>query len=833
MSDAYWGNVVLAMPMDDSPVSCLKGNVITAWYGCARSSATYAPITGNAYSCRFDGTDDYLTTPNTGQFNFGSGAFTIDGWIRRNAVSPDHIVLSSYNGGSGTYAGWYIKLGASGVVEFYSIDNSLAGHSVTSSTSALPSFAWHYLEVNSDGTTVRIFVDGALVGSGSATAIRNASEDLFIGLLSNLYILPLNGNLDDLRITKGVCRHTAAYTAPTVPFETTGPVIAEVITVPLAVTVFAPPVVISVPIEVTVGGTLLSVSLAITVVASTSAPFTTSCGLAVTVLPAGYLTGVQSVGIGTSGLAAVWIPVVQMNGSDISAQVVGDILVEASEGAARIAELTLRPPAATTFAVSAWCGARITIDVADNSTGTPRYATRLFTGVVDVPTINLATRTIALRCTDDLQGIVEAMSNAALLALIGGYESPAVFSPTAIGWPYAQDRLSTVPSALDISPEGAVRVTPWAAKSVADLDLDQTLVLENTIAVQIADRSGLVNEIQVEFDYRFPRLKSETHALSFTAVDMSGFAAYVLAGSFFLQRDQVKSAISAAGGTIETITYEPLPNSIIAVGAGYWSPGPYDSTLCMGFAASVSFDHSQKIEEQHRIVVSNALSVAAVGQRRETLHGALEGVYPDLLAVETSILLHKKEISGVPPPDVAVSLEGKTNTAETTLTPETDRAAANAAMIALIAVAKTRILASHRRSAVSASVPLIPAIDVDKTLHVTADGVDAKGKCASVTHRLSTDNGAALTEFSLAICSLAGVGVTHASTPTAAPTGTTVAATPIATASTVVFNSGVAEDHKITVTFPAVADAQRNNAQIVMDTPVAAPINEDLFTVTL
>lgn len=833
MSDVYWGNVVLAMPMDDSPVSCLKGNVITAWYGCARSPATYAPITGNAYSCRFDGIDDYLTTPNTGQFNFGSGAFTIDGWIRRNSVGTDHIVLSCYNGGSGTQAGWYVKIATNSAVTFYSIDNSLAGHSIATAANACPAFAWQFLEISSDGTTVRIFVNGALVGSGSATAIRNASEDLFIGLLSNLYILPLNGNLDDLRITKGVCRHTTDYTAPTAPFDTTGPVIAEVISVQLAVTVFAPPTVISVPIEVTVGGTLLSVPLAITVVASTSAPFTTSCGLAVTVLPAGYLTGVQSVGIGTPGLAAVWIPVVEMNGSDISAQVIGDIIVEASEGAARIADLTLRPPDATTFAVSDWCGARITIDVADNSTGTPLYATRLFTGVVDVPTLNLTTRTIALRCTDDLQGIVEAMSNAALLALIGGYESQAVFSPTAIGWSYAQDRLSTVPAALDISPEGAVRVTPWAAKSVADLDLDETIILENTIAVQIADRSGLVNEIQVEFDYRFPRLKSETHEIGLTVVDMSGFADYVLAGSFFLQREQVKAAIAAAGGTIESINYEPLPTDIIAVGGGYWSPGPYDSTLCIGFEASVSFDHSQKIEEQHRIVVSNALSVAAVGQRRETLHGALEGIYPDLLAVETSILLHKKEISGVPPPDLAVSLEGKTNTAETTLTTETDRAAANAAMVALIAVAKTRIFASHRRSAVSASVPLIPAIDVDKTLNVTADGVYAKGKCASVTHRLSTSSGAALTEFSLAICSLAGVGVTHAETPTVAPTGTTVAATPLATASTVVFHSGVAEDHKLIVTFPAVADAQRNNAQIIMDMSVAALINEDLFTVTI
>ena len=107
-------------------------------------------------------------------------------------------------------------------------------------------------------------------------------------------------------------------------------------------------------------------------------------------------------------------------------------------------------------------------------------------------------------------------------------------------------------------------------------------------------------------------------------------------------------------------------------------------------------------------------------------------------------------------------------------TPETVFAAqeiaqvVNAAMEALIAIAKVRIWSAHRNNAISASVPLNPGIDLTQTIRVTAPTVDAQGKCRSLTHRMSTETGVAVTDFSLAICSIAGTGITHPDTATAA-----------------------------------------------------------------
>lgn len=121
-------------------------------------------------------------------------------------------------------------------------------------------------------------------------------------------------------------------------------------------------------------------SLPIIFTATSSGPgtiFTASVPVSVAVVPSELFTGAQSVCVG-EGAAAIWRVVVTIGGADVSSQVVGDVMIDATEGAARIAELSLRPVAGTVVALATWTGKAVTIDVADMSTGTPRYAMRRF-----------------------------------------------------------------------------------------------------------------------------------------------------------------------------------------------------------------------------------------------------------------------------------------------------------------------------------------------------------------------------------------------------------------------------------------------------------------------
>ncbi len=555
--------------------------------------------------------------------------------------------------------------------------------------------------------------------------------------------------------------------------------------------------------------------------------------VAVSVVPPGILSGAETV-TARAGESAVWTAIVTLGGADISGRVVGEIVVDAEEGAARIAEFTLKPVPGVAVFLPSYVGQPVTVDVADYRGGVAASAMRLFTGKVDRPDLDLAARTIRLRCTDDLQGRCLTMTPAQVAELVGGHYSAAVFDAAADGWTHAQDRLSTVPASLDISPEGALRVTPWAASVPPHLVFDEDLIGDGSLTVSHADGAGLINCVDIEFDYRFPRVKAENWPIDYAYVNETNFAAYVADGKWFLQRDAVAAAIGAAGGVVESLDYLPMPTEPIELAGGaFWSPGPADADLCTGFSAAVSFDYAQEVEERHRITVAADASIAAVGLRRQSLRGAMEGVYPDVAAVEAGMTLYRKSVSGIPPQDVATPVLGKTVAEEVTLSAETDRAAANAAMETLIAIAKTRIWASHRRNSVGGAVPLNPALDLDKTVAVVASGVEARGKVTRVSHRLSPDTGAAVSEFAIALCAVAGVGIVHDETPTVAPAGTAPTQTDLVGSAAIAFANGVEDDHTLAIEFPAVAEIERAAATPVIASAYAAPLAEDLFTVTL
>ena len=168
-----------------------------------------------------------------------------------------------------------------------------------------------------------------------------------------------------------------------------------------------------------------------------------------------------------------------------------------------------------------------------------------------------------------------------------------------------------------------------------------------------------------------------------------------------------------------------------------------------------------------------------------------------------------------------------------TPTNDTGRAATDLAMRALIEIAKTRIWQSHRHNSVSASVALNPSIDLDQTIAISVSGLSARGKCQSLSHRLDPQSGEAVTDFSLAICSVAGAGTSHHDTPTMAPAGTSPGQTALSGTPTADFKMGASEDHSLTVTFPGVETAERNRAQHLLTASFDAGLSEDLFSVTL
>jgi hypothetical protein len=181
------------------------------------SQGTFSPYSVTGWSNYFDGTGDFLSTPANAAFSYGTGDYTIETWI----------YLLSYTG-SGVY-GYICGAGASGQQDqfvmnpttgtFYHYDG---GATYPTSSTAIPLNTWTHIAACRSSGTLRLFMNGALVGSGaSSTNITiGATNTFYIGNRSGGGDSPqqtFNGYLSNLRVVKGTGLYTSAFTPSTTP----------------------------------------------------------------------------------------------------------------------------------------------------------------------------------------------------------------------------------------------------------------------------------------------------------------------------------------------------------------------------------------------------------------------------------------------------------------------------------------------------------------------------------------------------------------------------------------------------------------------------------------
>lgn len=177
-------------------------------------------------SALFDGTGDQLNLAQHTAFQFGSGNFTIEGWVKFDDTTGNDVLLTYAPSGGGA-AGWLIRRsGTQWRMQVYS-GSSFYGN-VDFGT--LTTGTWYHFALVRSGNNLLRFVDG--VGetpvdvTGVSVAVPTAPL-LYIGSILNTYTDCLAGHLDEVRITKGVARYTANFIPPAEPFGNEAPPIPE------------------------------------------------------------------------------------------------------------------------------------------------------------------------------------------------------------------------------------------------------------------------------------------------------------------------------------------------------------------------------------------------------------------------------------------------------------------------------------------------------------------------------------------------------------------------------------------------------------------------------
>jgi len=168
-------------------------------------------------SAEFDGVDDFLDIASSSDFQMGSGDFTYEGWFRFENLDDHRTVMSQWPTATPSLGAWEAFVLTSGKFRF-DFETS-GGRVLLLSSSTLSTNTWYHFAAVRNGTSCKLYINGSEEASATSSGPCGLNDSINIGRKEydggNDYF---GGYIDEIRITKGVARYTAAFTAPSSAF---------------------------------------------------------------------------------------------------------------------------------------------------------------------------------------------------------------------------------------------------------------------------------------------------------------------------------------------------------------------------------------------------------------------------------------------------------------------------------------------------------------------------------------------------------------------------------------------------------------------------------------
>jgi hypothetical protein len=164
-------------------------------------------IGGSAY---FDGSGDYLDTPTSSAFAFGTGNFTSELWVYLSRSNGTIIYEPRTSSNEDNPCIAY------GVVTANKFEVANSGIIITSS-STFGINQWHHVAIVRSGTTLTLWVNGTNQGSTTLSTNLTNNDRIRIGEYFTAGTYALQGYVSNLRVVKGTAVYTSAFTPSTTP----------------------------------------------------------------------------------------------------------------------------------------------------------------------------------------------------------------------------------------------------------------------------------------------------------------------------------------------------------------------------------------------------------------------------------------------------------------------------------------------------------------------------------------------------------------------------------------------------------------------------------------
>lgn len=203
--------------------SSTSPHTITAFANAQVDTAFVKFGTGAAL---FDGTSDRLGAPNSADWNFGTGNLTVDFWFRATVIASTHRFLVISKSDSLSPANYVLDAGltlnAGIMIPFFNVSDGSSDFTAGGVTADMADGVFHHFEGVLDGTTLRLFIDGVQsVQTATISAALNFDANMVLrigAIFAGAAAFP--GSIDEIRVSKGVARHTANFTPPVSAYTT-------------------------------------------------------------------------------------------------------------------------------------------------------------------------------------------------------------------------------------------------------------------------------------------------------------------------------------------------------------------------------------------------------------------------------------------------------------------------------------------------------------------------------------------------------------------------------------------------------------------------------------
>lgn len=478
-----------------------------------------------------------------------------------------------------------------------------------------------------------------------------------------------------------------------------------------------------------------------------------------------------------------WNATLTINGNSVPLEEIGgDIDITRAEGQASLMRVTLIPSSGFQN-LTYLSGKSIKLDV-----HTVDGTFRLYTGVIDIPEVDIPNKKITLRCTDKRTELI----NAQLGNIVGsiGYFSTLIFQDVKDVADELDKRLSTTPQSVDFDAFGNFTLTSLFAKNTPDYVLNNDDVYYRDPSIQIASRGRIVNKVNIGFQYRYERLHHVRRDYTWESPINTDYMKLFVYGYSLTFRDMIRGAIDSAGWPIQgSISFtDIIPSGWY--GGHAWSTIKLTGTIvgyqkdkdgnfvldtdgnqvaivqttggtnygplyCMAASWSATTRFTQTITENRTLTVSAPQSITQFGTIDSSESYSTEDSFD-------SSVWENYEVYN----DLGL---GENNYS---INQDANRTQTDNAIVTVLNKAKTTILKSHRDSRASISKFLWPQIDLKHTVEIDTDTLQTTGKVFSINHKLNVVSGEAVTSISLALFQASGSGSNSALTAPSAITDT-------------------------------------------------------------